>query len=110
VSEKEPIFWTVVELAGFKRAALRFWSQDDYDGIILEIAKHAPTGDDLIPNSRGCWKSRKAIGESGKSGGARVIYYINRRKQTIIMLTVYQKSELANIPGNVLAGLVKQLE
>jgi hypothetical protein len=89
---------------------LKFWSPQEYEDVILELAKFAPEGDDLIPNSTGCWKSRKAIGQSGKSGGARVIYFIDTKRQRIILLAVYQKSQLANIPGSKLAELVKQLK
>jgi hypothetical protein len=104
-----PFLWTIVELPSFVRAAENFWTKQERSDVIVEIATHAPTGDDLIPGSNGCWKSRQPLAQSGKSGGARVIYYIDVKQQRIILLTAYQKVKLANIPGYKLAELVKEI-
>lgn len=107
---KKPFRWTVVELPTFRSQALRFWSEDDVDSVIDHIAAKAPENDFLIPESDGCWKSRKTIGNSGTRKGARLIYYIDHEKDRIFLLTVYRKSELANIPGSSLAKIVRQIK
>ena len=43
--------------------------------------------------------------ESGKSSGARVIYFLRLREDEIVLVTMYAK----NVRGNVDAKLLKQL-
>lgn len=46
----------------------------------------------------------------GKSGGARVIYYFKKWDDEIWLLTIYSKSETANIPAHVLRQIAKEIE
>lgn len=108
-TESRPKMWTLAELPNFRAGASKFWSNDELNVVYDEIARQAPEGDDLIPHSNGCWKSRKAITGGGKSGGARLIYYIDTKQQRIILLAAYRKSELGNIPGQTLAKLVRSI-
>lgn len=108
-ADTRPKMWTLAELPNFKAAARKFWTEEELDAVYDELARQAPEGDDLIPQSHGCWKSRKPITGGGKSGGARLIYYIDTKRMRIILLVAYRKSELGNIPGQTLAKLVKNI-
>ena len=59
-----------------------------------------------------CYKIRIAIASKGKgkSGGARVITYLYFQKATIYLLTIYDKSEKADVTDADLDGMVKALE
>lgn len=57
------------------------------------------------------WKIRVSIsGKSkGKSGGARVIYYAHIDNETIFLLYVYDKSEIANIEDSEIKAFLTDL-
>jgi mRNA-degrading endonuclease RelE of RelBE toxin-antitoxin system len=46
----------------------------------------------------------------GKRGGVRVIYYYKKSDEEIWLLTIYSKSEMENIPPNVLRQIAKEIE
>ena len=47
--------------------------------------------------------------QKGKSGGYRIIYYVKTAKG-IILLTVYAKSEQADIPADEIMGIIVEYE
>lgn len=55
-----------------------------------------------------CYKIRMAIASKGKgkSGGARVITHVHVTKTTVYLLTIYDKSEQANISDNEVKELL----
>lgn len=52
-----------------------------------------PETGQVIPNSGGLRKIRWAVGQRGKRGGLRVIYYWVTAEAMIYMLFLYQKNE-----------------
>jgi hypothetical protein len=58
----------------------------------LEIAL-APTDWPVIRGTGGARKARAARGGRGKSGGARVIYYVVSRRGVICFIDIYAKNE-----------------
>ena len=68
----------------------------DFNNFLDDISKNPFQGTSLGNN---CYKVRLAITSKGrgKSGGARVITYLQITKETIILISVYDKSEMANI-------------
>ena len=58
-----------------------------------------------------CFKIRIAIASKGKgkSGGARVITYIQVIDNTVYLLSIYDKSDTENISNSDLAALLKLL-
>lgn len=56
-------------------------------------------GKEIIP---GCYKVRMAIASKGKgkSGGARIITHVHVSETTVYLLTIYDKSEQADISDN----------
>ena len=45
----------------------------------------------------------------GKSGGARVVYYIQVNKTTIYLLTIFDKSDQENLPESEIKKLLSQI-
>ena len=63
-----------------------------------------------IPIGRQCYKIRLAIKSKGqgKSGGARVITCVVAVKETVVLLTIYDKSEKEDISEVVLKKLLDE--
>jgi len=65
---------------------------------------------DVIRGSGGVRKVRWAIGNKGKSGGVRIIYYWKKTADEIWMLTVYAKKETKSIAGHILKQISQEIE
>ncbi|SDE63722.1 hypothetical protein SAMN04487996_10687 [Dyadobacter soli] len=65
-----------------------------------------------IPLGLGCYKLRLAIKSKGKgkSGGARVITYVQVTSKSVRLLSIYDKSELDSIKISELRELVSKLD
>jgi mRNA-degrading endonuclease RelE of RelBE toxin-antitoxin system len=76
---------------------------------LVESLKEEPQQGTSIGNS--CYKIRLAIASKGKgkSGGARVITYLQVIDTTIFLLTMYDKSEQEDISDKELEELIKEL-
>jgi mRNA-degrading endonuclease RelE of RelBE toxin-antitoxin system len=63
------------------------------------------------PIGRSCYKIRLNITskKKGKRGGARVITYVQIVETTIYLLTIYDKSEKANLSDSELEDLLSSL-
>jgi hypothetical protein len=63
-----------------------------------------------IPIGRQCYKIRLAIKSKGqgKSGGARVITCVVAVKESVVLLTIYDKSEKEDISEVVLKKLLEE--
>jgi len=57
----------------------------------------APKAWPIIVGTGGARKARAARGGRGKSGGARVIYYVVSRRDVLYLLDVYAKSMKENL-------------
>lgn len=87
---------TVIETPTFQKQAAKIWTDDERLAFIDWIAAN-PLAGDVIPNADGARKVRWSITGSGKRGGVRVIYFNITEQGTIILITLYQKSEQINI-------------
>ncbi|MEN9522108.1 MAG: hypothetical protein RL065_485 [Bacteroidota bacterium] len=65
-----------------------------------------------IPIGKGCYKIRIAISSKGKgkSGGARVITYVQVINETVYLLSIYDKSEIENLTDAEILNLLKLIE
>ena len=75
--------------------------------------KRNPEAGDLIPHGKGLRKLRVALPGTGKSGGARVIYYFTARDGSCYLFTIFAKNEMENLPAaalKVLAKIVSELK
>ncbi len=64
-----------------------------------------------IPIAHNCFKIRLAIRSKGrsKSGGARLITFVQVVNENIFMIAIFDKSESENIPDKELINRVKNL-
>ncbi len=71
-------------------------SAESEQKLFAELAKNPEKGD-LIVGSGGARKIRLALGNRGKSAGARVIYHFFKINDILYLLGVYAKSSQANL-------------
>ena len=93
-----------------KRLARKFPSlKNEFAELVADITDNPETGS-FIGNN--CYKIRLAIGSKGKgkSSGARVITYLYIEKETVYLLTIYDKGEKADLKPNELAEMIESLE
>lgn len=99
---------TVVETSVFVRYAAAVWSDAELQEFINYIAANPEAGD-LIRGSGGCRKVRWCRAGTGKSGGARVVYFL-ATDASIWLLIVYAKAKFDNLPASFLAQLKQGVE
>jgi hypothetical protein len=102
---------TIAELPEFIRRADKLLLESERLDVIRYLADHPKTGD-LMEGTGGVRKLRWGRGGQGKSGGVRVIYYFHDDAMPLYLLTLFAKSDQANLSQaqrNELAGLVKLL-
>ncbi len=77
--------------------------------MLATALKEDPTQGMELGNS--CYKIRVAIASKGKgkSGGARVITHFYVSDDTVILMSIYDKSEQANISDKEILSLLKQI-
>ncbi|MDX2129019.1 MAG: type II toxin-antitoxin system RelE/ParE family toxin [Chloroherpetonaceae bacterium] len=103
------ILLTVCFEKELKRLAKKFPSlKVDFSKLVTELSLKPLSGDSLGNN---CYKVRVAVSSKGKgkSGGARVITYIYFEKETIYLLTIYDKSEMQDLKPNELKEMIQNL-
>lgn len=71
-------------------------SEDDVRRLEDEIAQN-PLAGDLIVGLRGLRKLRFRIGNRGKSGGGRAIYYVQVARGVVLLIFAYGKAEQADL-------------
>lgn len=93
-----------------KRLVKKFPSlKSEFAELITEVSKNPEKGT-FIGNS--CFKIRLAIASKGKGkrGGARVITHLYKTKETVYLLTIYDKGDKANLRPNELKEMIQSLE
>jgi len=92
-----------------KRLAKKYPSlKSEYPELVKSL-KENPEQGTALGNS--CYKIRLAIASKGKgkSGGARVITYLQISETTIYLLTIFDKADRENIPEKELEELLKYI-
>ena len=81
----------------------------EYEKLVDSLESDRVRG---IPLGKGCYKIRLAIASKGrgKSGGARVLYYIHVSETIIYLLTIFDKSEQESTPMTELTELLSQIK
>ncbi|WP_188938740.1 type II toxin-antitoxin system RelE/ParE family toxin [Dyadobacter endophyticus] len=80
----------------------------EFRELVLLLAGDPGNG---ISLGQGCYKRRLSIASKGrgKSGGARVIYYVHVSEITIYLLTIFDKSERKSLSPIELKELLSSL-
>ena len=102
----------VVATRGYDRRVRKVLTPAERAASELEIAL-APTAWPVVPATGGARKARAARGGRGKSGGARIIYYVVTRKGVLYLIDVYAKSakeDLTDAERREIRTLVTALE
>jgi len=102
---------TIAELPEYIRRAEKLMSTAERLDIVNYLAAHPKAGD-LMEGTGGVRKLRWGRGAQGKSGGVRVIYYVHSEAMPLYLLTLFAKSERANLSKaerNALADMVELL-
>jgi hypothetical protein len=103
---------TVVETPGYLSDAQGVLDEPARAEVVRMVAVDPECGD-VIQGTGGVRKVRVALGNRGKSGGARVIYYFLNEGYPVHLLALFVKAEKANLSRaerNALATLVVQLK
>jgi mRNA-degrading endonuclease RelE of RelBE toxin-antitoxin system len=87
---------TVIETPTFQKQAEKLWPEAERLAFIDWIALN-PLAGDVIPSAEGARKVRWGLSGSGKSGGARVIYFNLTEKEVVLLVAVYSKSDRTNM-------------
>lgn len=80
----------------------------DVSELGQQLEQNPAMGDEVMKN---CYKIRMAITSKnkGKSGGARVITYVYVVKETVFLLSIYDKGEQEVIENHELKALIEAL-
>ncbi len=100
---------TVVETHYFVRTAEDIWDDEELQDIVAWFPSHYESGD-VMRDCGGLRKIRAPIAGRGKSGGARVIYFVKRADGEIWLLAAYKKSVADTLPKAILKKLKELLE
>lgn len=86
----------MIETPTFQKQADKLWALDERLAFIDWIAAN-PLAGDVIQGANGARKVRWSRGGSGKSSGARVIYFNLTEQEVVLLIAVYAKAERANM-------------
>ena len=104
--------WTsVVETPAYLADAEKLLSENERSTIITLVAQNPQCGD-VMAGTGGFRKVRVAVGDRGKSGGARVIYYFYNQTAPVFLMAVFAKNEKENLSKaerNALAKVAKSI-
>ena len=100
--------------AHFKKQAKRLIKKfpslkSEISGLIALLEQEPVQGNPLGNN---CFKIRLAISSKGrgKSGGAGIISYVHFKGGKVFLLTIYDKSEQADVSDDEILSLIEGLE
>ena len=92
---------TVIETSTFQKQAEKLWTEDERLAFIDWIAMN-PLAGDVIPGADGARKVRWSRAGTGKSGGARVIYFNLTEQEVVLLIAAYAKAVRENmLPADI---------
>ncbi|WP_071658873.1 type II toxin-antitoxin system RelE/ParE family toxin [Duganella sp. HH101] len=101
--------YTVIETPLFQSRWPLYWNEDERGTFAAYISTH-PLAGDVVPATGGVRKVRWRRAGSGKSGGVRVIYFTRNSADEIVLLTLYAKTETANLSSATLKEIRRVYE
>jgi len=99
----------LVETSVFTRRVQALLTDEEYRLLQLHIVFQPESGA-VIKGSGGLRKVRWSIGSRGRRGGVRVIYHWSERRNRIVLLLIYSKSERDDMTPDQLKRLRKLVE
>ena len=101
--------FTFIETRLFTRLADEYLGDEGLRALQEYLLLHPQSGD-LIRGSGGVRKVRWALPERRKSGGIRVIYYLQSLQGQVWLLTLYPKNVQDSIPGHLLRKIKDEID
>ena len=101
--------FTLIETRLFTRLADEYLGDEGLRALQEYLLLHPQSGD-LIRGSGGVRKVRWALPGRGKSGGIRVIYYLQSLQGQVWLLTLYPKNVQDSIPGHLLRKIKDEID
>ena len=98
-----------IETSVFTRQVTTLLTDDEYRQLQIALVSHPDTGV-VIQRSGGLRKMRWSIGDRGKRGGVRAIYYWVVAQDKILMLLMYPKNEQDDLTPQQLKVLCEIVE
>jgi len=102
---------TFIEHPAFTRRIIDMNAEDALQTLQAELAAN-PNAGDPIRGMAGLRKIRMALPGRGKRGGARVLYLLFVRAETVYFVQVYDKADIEDLPPDkrrAVATLVKEI-
>lgn len=99
----------LIETSVFTRRVDRLLEEEDYRFLQIELIRR-PTAGAVIPGTGGLRKLRWRTRDSGKRGGARIIYYWIGERDTILLLLIYRKGEQDRLTAEQRRALKRLVE
>jgi hypothetical protein len=87
---------TVVETPLFLRKAAGLMTEEERAEMVVFVGAN-PEGGDVVPGTGGVRKLRWATRGRGKRGALRLIYCFHGEEFPVFLLTIYGKSQQANL-------------
>ena len=103
---------TIAELPAYIRKVEKKLNEEEQDELKNFLAIN-PLAGDVIEGTGGLRKLRWSVGNKGKSGGVRIIYYFYNEILPLYLITSFMKNEKVNLTKserNELAKLVEMLK
>jgi hypothetical protein len=85
-----------IETSIFTKKHPQYLSDDEYREL-QNFLINKPNAGDLIQGTGGLRKLRWSLGNKGKQGGVRIIYYWQLAKEQIYFMTLYSKNEKVDL-------------
>lgn len=99
----------VIETPAYLAHAERLFSTEERTAVVDRVATNPECGV-LMPGAGGIRKVRFGFGGRGKSGGARVIYFIAGDELPIFLLAVFAKNEKSDLTPKERAKLAASVK
>lgn len=98
-----------IETTIFTKLLASYLSDEEYR-CFQEFLIENPSAGDVIQGTGGLRKIRWSVGDKGKRGGVRIIYYFHMAKDHIYLMTLYAKNEVTDLSSDNKKTLRQLLE
>ena len=93
------------ETAVFTKRIVEILTDEEYRSLQEKLVQNPKAGK-LIPQGKGLRKYRWAASGKGKSGGARIVYYLYLSEDKIYLLYPYRKSDQGDLTAEQMKILI----
>ena len=99
----------IIQPQNFSKRAKKLLTEIEIK-LLAEFLSEQPEKGDVIPGTGGLRKLRWSLGNQGKRGGSRVIYYYHRPEYLVLLLAIYAKSQKEDLDADEKKALRSAVE